>query len=262
MHGLHNMASFVFVFETGRSLFSEYGDFSLGATSVTIPAGLIPTSGTDCVSLSAIDDTILEGNEDILVSITRTGQDAVTIGVSATTTVTITDNDGRSINILVSTRWLLITFLAAGQVQVVSPSVCVDEGSLGSICVILTATTGSPNELANPLTINLTFAVNAEAGLLHATKNVLLNVEIGDDYSCILFFTDSTDFSLGATSVTIPAGVIPTSGTDCVSVIAVDDTILEENEGFGIHITGTNEDFVTVGVSNTTTVIITDNDGT
>ena len=59
-----------------------------------------------------------------------------------------------------------VYFPSAGQVQVVSPSVSVDEGSVGSICVVLTATTGSPTELANPLTVNLTSVLNAEAGLL------------------------------------------------------------------------------------------------
>ena len=57
------------------------------------------------------------------------------------------------------------TFLSAGQVQVVSPSVSVDEGSVASICVVLTATTGLPTELANSLTVNLTSLLNAEAGL-------------------------------------------------------------------------------------------------
>ena len=70
------------------------------ATSVTIPAGAIPTSGNDCVSLSAIDDTILEGNEGVDVNITGTDEDEVTVGASATTTVTITDNDGRPNDVL------------------------------------------------------------------------------------------------------------------------------------------------------------------
>ena len=79
----------------GGIVFTDSSDLSLGATSVTIPAGVIPISGNDCVSLSAIDDTILEGNEGIDVNITGTDQDVVTVGASATTTVTITDNDGR-----------------------------------------------------------------------------------------------------------------------------------------------------------------------
>ena len=78
--------------------------------------------------------------------------------------------------------------------------------------------------------------------------------------SCFVF-TESSDFSLGVTSVTIPAGVIPISGNDCVSLSAIDDTILEGNEGFVIHISGTNQDFVTVGISNETTLNIIDNDG-
>ena len=47
------------------------------------------------MSLSAIDDTILEGNEGVDVNITGTDQDVVTVGASATINITITDNDGR-----------------------------------------------------------------------------------------------------------------------------------------------------------------------
>ena len=144
-------------------VFTESSDFSLGATSVTIPAGVIPTSGTDCVPLSAIDDTILEGNESLVVNITGADQGVVTVGPSANTNITITDNDGRSIS-FVSER-VVPTYLAAGQVQVVLPSVSVDEGSVVSICVVLTATTGFPAELANPLTVNLVSMLNTEAGL-------------------------------------------------------------------------------------------------
>ena len=81
--------------DVSNSVFKESSDFSLGATSVTIPAGVIPISRTDCVSLSAIDDTILEGNESLVISITGTDQGVATVGESATTNVTITDNDGR-----------------------------------------------------------------------------------------------------------------------------------------------------------------------
>ena len=88
--------TYICVHLRSNSVFTDSSDFSLGATSVTIPAGVIPSSGNDCVSLSAIDDTILEGNEGLVVIITGADQGVVTVGPSATTTVTITDNDGRS----------------------------------------------------------------------------------------------------------------------------------------------------------------------
>ena len=75
--------------------FTDSSDFFLGATSITIPAGAIPTSGNDCVSLSAIDDNILEGNEGLDVNITGTNQDMIIVGALATTTVTITDSNGK-----------------------------------------------------------------------------------------------------------------------------------------------------------------------
>ena len=71
-------------------------DFSLGgATTITIGAGsMIPTSG--CVSVSATDDTIVEGDEDFDIVVTMTDQTAVVVGASDTTTVTIPANDGMS----------------------------------------------------------------------------------------------------------------------------------------------------------------------
>ena len=71
----------------------------------------------------------------------------------------------------------------------------------------------------------------------------------------------SGDFSLSDTSITIPSGPILNAGLDCVTVTAIDDDILERSEGFGILISGTDLAQVSVGVSDTTTVTITDNDG-
>ena len=70
------------------------------------------------------------------------------------------------------------------------------------------------------------------------------------------------DLSLSMTSIIIPAGSIPTGGLDCVNVTATDDTFLEGDEQFYITITGTNIAEVTVGASSTSTVNITDLDGT
>ena len=39
-------------------------------------------------------------------------------------------------------------------------------GAFGSVCVVLTGTTGSPTELVNPLAISFTSVLNAEAGRL------------------------------------------------------------------------------------------------
>ena len=62
-------------------------------------------------------------------------------------------------------------------------------------------------------------------------------------------------------SIIIPAGSIPTGGSDCVNVTATDDGFLEGDEQFSITITGTNLTEVTVGAASTSTVNITDTDG-
>ena len=62
-------------------------------TNITIPAGPIPTDGSDCVIVTATEDDILKGDEDFEIAITGTDFSGVTVGPSAT--VTVTDNDGR-----------------------------------------------------------------------------------------------------------------------------------------------------------------------
>ena len=54
---------------------------------------------------------------------------------------------------------------AAGEVQVVSPSLDIHEGFEEMVCVMLMATTDSPTMLANALTVNLSLVLNDGAGL-------------------------------------------------------------------------------------------------
>ena len=53
----------------------------------------------------------------------------------------------------------------AGEVQVATSSITITEGANATVCVILTATSGSPTSLANLLVVDLTTNLNAEAGL-------------------------------------------------------------------------------------------------
>ena len=66
---------------------------------------------------------------------------------------------------------------------------------------------------------------------------------------------------MSGTSITIPAGPIPNGGPDCVTVTTVDDDILERSEGFDLVVSGTDLAQVTIGVSDTTTVNIEEDDG-
>ena len=64
----------------------------LSGTNITIPAGPIPTA--NCVTVTIIDDDILERSEGFDVGISGTDLAQVSVGASDTTTVTINDNDG------------------------------------------------------------------------------------------------------------------------------------------------------------------------
>ena len=63
-------------------------------TTITIRPGPIPNTGLDCVTVTIIDDDILERSEgfDIVVSGTDLAQ--VSVGTPNTTIVFIEDNDG------------------------------------------------------------------------------------------------------------------------------------------------------------------------
>ena len=65
---------------------------------VVLPAG--DTSPTDCVTVSAIDDDLVEGNHTFDIVITSTDHPNITIDASRNTaTITITDDDGMYIYI-------------------------------------------------------------------------------------------------------------------------------------------------------------------
>ena len=83
------------------ALFTVNADFSfmpVAATTITF-AATSPIPSLQCVSVSADDDTILEGDEDFDLVLTMTDQmPDVVVGGSDTTAVTIPDNDGIAIN--------------------------------------------------------------------------------------------------------------------------------------------------------------------
>ena len=170
-------------------------------------------------------------------------------------------------------------FFAAGEVEVVSTSLNITEGSNAMFCVVLMATSASTNELGNELTFILNTTL-LTAGLVY--HNFMLNYcEAACTYYitlCVLvfsiyyalwalhiiiylsYFTESSDFSLSMSSITIAPGSLPTDGSDCINVTATDDTILEGDEYFKILITDTCLPEVTVGIPSTY-VTISDNNG-
>lgn len=58
-----------------------------------IPAGVIPSVSTDCVTITAIDDELVEGDHEFNFNITSTNNTQVSYP-EPINTVTIGDNDG------------------------------------------------------------------------------------------------------------------------------------------------------------------------
>ena len=71
---------------------ADYSLMPQAATTITLSAGVIPTS--NCVTVLATDDAIVEADEDFTIVITMTDLTDVTIGTDDATTVTIPSNDG------------------------------------------------------------------------------------------------------------------------------------------------------------------------
>ena len=63
-------------------------------TEIVIPAGPIPSDGTNCVTVTAINDDLFEGNHDFDIRITSTDLSNVLVGTPDTITITITDESG------------------------------------------------------------------------------------------------------------------------------------------------------------------------
>src|SRR5439155_6852420 len=64
-------------------------DFNSATTSVTIPAGA--TTGT--ITVQTIDDLLVEPTETVTVNLLGTSNPAITLGLAATATGSILDND-------------------------------------------------------------------------------------------------------------------------------------------------------------------------
>ena len=56
---------------------------------------MLPTSGADCLTVTATDDDILEGSEMFTLTIDETDNDDFNVGMNSTAAITITDNEGK-----------------------------------------------------------------------------------------------------------------------------------------------------------------------
>ena len=69
-------------------------DFSISALNITIPIDTLPTLGFDCITVTTMDDNLLEGSETFTVVISGTDDANFIPGTFGTATINIDDNEG------------------------------------------------------------------------------------------------------------------------------------------------------------------------
>ena len=104
-------------------------DYNALPTSITIPAGQAATT----ITVTPIDDTVTEGNETVILSLTDTI--SYDLGTPNSATIVIADNEPQSVNVTLS----------------VSPASVLEDGTQN-----LVYTFNRTGSTANPLTVNFT----------------------------------------------------------------------------------------------------------
>jgi Calx-beta domain/Matrixin/IPT/TIG domain len=263
-------------------------DYSLSATTITIPAGSTSAS----VTLTSIDDAVYEGSQTVIIDIS-----GVTNGTESGTqqrTVTITDNEsgptvsisssfsvsteggsGLTITATQSTTSSLATTvnfsfsgtavygtdytmnasmtIPAGSTSVTTTLVptddALDEPTETIIIDISSVTNGTENG-TQQLNINLndndsppsvtlsssttTIAEAAGSSTITATLSAVSGQDVTVTLTATGTATGGTDYTIGTTSIVIPAG----SSTGTTTVTAIQDALDEANETVILNITG------------------------
>ena len=84
----------------------------LDTMEIIIAPGNLPIVSGDCLNVTAIDDSLVEGDHEFDINITSTSNDQqIDIVDPSVNTVTITDNDGMYICILLSIYFIYINLL-------------------------------------------------------------------------------------------------------------------------------------------------------
>ena len=209
------------------------GTLAFDGTTLTFTSDGSPM-GDLCIEVEAIDDALVEGDEDFTVSIanpgTTTGSAVVTGGPTVVTT-TITDND-------------VATWSITGDATV-------GEGADAKYIVNLAGTLQAGQTATIELHIGNVTAIAADYGDLVAAVN-----------DAIANYTGPGTLAFDGTTLTFTSDGSP-MGDLCIEVEAIDDTLIEGSEDFNVSIanpsTTTGSAVVTGGPTVVTTTII-DND--
>ena len=209
------------------------GTLAFDGTTLTFTSDGSPM-GDLCIEVEAIDDALVEGDEDFIVSIanpgTTTGSAVVTGGPTVVTT-TITDND-------------VATWSITGDATV-------GEGADAKYIVNLAGTLQAGETATIELHIGNVTAIAPDYGdLVVAVNDAIAN------------YTGPGTLTFDGTTLTFTSDGSP-MGDLCVEIEAIDDTLIEGSEDFNVSIanpsTTTGSTVVTGGPTVVTTTII-DND--
>ena len=209
------------------------GSLAFDGTTLTFTSDGSPM-GDLCIEVGAIDDALVEGSEDFIVSIanpgTTTGSAVVTAGPTVVTT-TITDND-------------VATWSITGDATVA-------EGADAKYIVNLAGTLQAGETASIELHIGNVTAIAPDYANLAAAVNL-----------AVANYTGPGSLAFDGTTLTFTSDGSP-MGDLCIEVGAIDDALVEGSEDFIVSIanpgTTTGSAVVTAGPTVVTTTI-TDND--
>ncbi len=196
----------------------ESVDFTIPSPSITFQAGSV----LSCTDVMITDDSLLEDSEFFTLALNSSNPFVQTSG---TATVTIPNRSSKQSSLLYHFMMIfpLFCFYTAVTVSFLQPTQSIPESSSVQICSQLSG------EAAIPVTVPLVVVGGGTA-------------------------VQNTDFILSSQSVTFPTGAVES----CVSVSAVDDSILEEDEMFSLALQSS--ETVLTGTGSTAAVTIIDQD--
>ena len=191
-------------------------DYSTTATgTMTIAAGSL----TGTFRVEPTPDTVYEGNETVIASITSATTNSVAMtATTASATGIINDDSDRP------------TIISVGDVGGFTSNVTVDEG----VAAVFRVTMSNASAIATSFTLALTNGSGTNAALL-------TNDYLAINGAATLAYTDAMKFSNGVTlsgdgnNIIVPAGV----ASFTVTVQTVNDAVIEQPETFNLSVGGT-----------------------
>ena len=227
--------NFVAAVNTTVANYTGAGSVAFDGTTITFTAAADGDSMSPLViDLDAVDDTLIEGDEDYTVSISNAGSTTggeVVLGGATSVTTTITDND-------------LATFSITGDPVV-------GEGDDAKYILSLTGTLQADETATIDLSIGNTDTTSADYASFIAAVN-----------TAVAGYAGPGTLAFNGTTLTFTSDGNPMDDL-CIELTAIDDVFVEGPEDFTVSIANpgtTTGSAIAVGGTTTVTTTITDND--